>query len=56
LFTAQRKWAKNKTNDLKNKQFDENELSNLSAKSFSSSDHNNKISDQSRYEITIKLE
>jgi len=38
--------------NINGKHFDENELSNISVKSFSSSDQNNKISDHSRYKIT----
>jgi hypothetical protein len=53
LFTAHRKWARNRnSSDIMNingKHFDENELSNISVKSYSSSDQNNKISDHSRY-------
>ncbi|XP_029345002.1 tau-tubulin kinase homolog Asator isoform X2 [Acyrthosiphon pisum] len=49
---AHRKWARNRnSSDIMNingKHFDENELSNISLKSFSSSDQNNKISDHSR--------
>ncbi|XP_025207513.1 tau-tubulin kinase homolog Asator [Melanaphis sacchari] len=49
---AHRKWARNRnSSDIMNingKHFDENELSNISIKSFSSSDQNNKISDHSR--------
>jgi len=37
--------------NINGKHFDENELSNISVKSFSSSDQNNKISDNSRYKI-----
>ncbi|XP_015369788.1 PREDICTED: uncharacterized protein LOC107165871 isoform X2 [Diuraphis noxia] len=52
LKNAHRKWARNKnSSDIMNtngKHFDENELSNISVKSFSSSDQNNKISDHSR--------
>lgn len=53
LFTAHRKWARNRNSsdivNINGKNFDENELSNISIKSFSSSDQNNKISDHSRY-------
>ncbi|XP_060844625.1 tau-tubulin kinase homolog Asator isoform X1 [Rhopalosiphum padi] len=49
---AHRKWARNRnSSDIMNingKHFDENELSNISVKSYSSSDQNNKISDHSR--------
>lgn len=58
LFTAHRKWVRNRNSDAMNingKHFDENELSNISIKSFSSSDHNNKISDHSRYLIVLNL-
>lgn len=58
LFIAHRKWARNRNSDAMNingKHFDENELSNISIKSFSSSDQNNKISDHSRYFIVLNL-
>ncbi|KAE9525110.1 hypothetical protein AGLY_014524 [Aphis glycines] len=49
---AHRKWARNRNSsdivNINGKNFDENELSNISIKSFSSSDQNNKISDHSR--------
>ncbi|XP_060844627.1 tau-tubulin kinase homolog Asator isoform X3 [Rhopalosiphum padi] len=52
LKNAHRKWARNRnSSDIMNingKHFDENELSNISVKSYSSSDQNNKISDHSR--------
>lgn len=59
LFTAHRKWARNRnSSDIVNtngKNVDENELSNISIKSFSSSDQNNKISDHSRYIMSIQI-
>ncbi|XP_050530501.1 tau-tubulin kinase homolog Asator isoform X2 [Daktulosphaira vitifoliae] len=48
---ANRKWSRNRNIDtinLNGKHFEENELSNLSLKSHSSSDPNNKITDQCR--------
>uniref|UniRef100_A0A2S2R6K0 Tau-tubulin kinase 1 n=1 Tax=Sipha flava TaxID=143950 RepID=A0A2S2R6K0_9HEMI len=51
LKNAHRKWARNRNSDAMNingKHFDENELSNISIKSLTSSDQNNKISDHSR--------
>lgn len=52
LKNAHRKWARNRNSsdivNINGKNVDENELSNISIKSFSSSDQNNKISDHSR--------
>lgn len=49
LYTAHRKWVR-KNDLMSGKLFDDsNKLSDLSLKSFSTSDQNNKSSDHSRY-------
>ncbi|XP_050438476.1 tau-tubulin kinase homolog Asator isoform X2 [Adelges cooleyi] len=51
LKNAHRKWSRNRNSDLMNlngKHFEENELSNISLKSYSSSDPNNRMPDHSR--------